>query len=79
MILIYMRSSVRERNNRTAVVPKKAHSVAPSNSDLTAGQIKQRKNEQKAKAHPERTAVKKEKNDAYRDRRIANGSSKSFA
>jgi len=60
-------------------MPTKAKNVAPSKGDLTAGQIKQRKNDQKAKANPVRTAAKKEKNDACRDRRIATGSSKNFA
>jgi hypothetical protein len=46
---------------------------------LTDAERKKVKNDNKAKANPELSAAKKEKNDAKRDRRAASGSAKSFS
>jgi hypothetical protein len=46
------------------------------NTKLTAGEKKKVKNDNKAKANPGKSAAKKEKNDAKRDRRAESGSVK---
>lgn len=46
---------------------------------LTDAEKKKIKQENKAKANPQRAAEKKEKNDAKRERRIQSGSVKTFS
>lgn len=46
---------------------------------LTDSEKKKIKQDNKAKANPDKAAAKKEKNDEKRDKRAASGSSKSFS
>mgnify|MGYP002807293806 CR=1 FL=1 len=53
--------------------------MPPKADKLTDAEKKKIKQENKAKANPEKAAAKKEKNDACRESRKASGSQKSFS
>lgn len=57
----------------------KQHDECKVPEKLTDSEKKKKKQENKAKANPEKAAEKKEKNDACRERRKESGSTKTFS